>query len=97
MMTAVTEIIKEFAQDKVTATLERIVLEAKEILNSVSTNDVSTDAAVEAVEKMKSLERELDKLMASNPSRSEEIQEVQLKIKRSREKIAHTIVGAIGL
>jgi len=92
----VAEVVKEFAQDKVTAALERIAAEAQEILNGI-TNSTSTDEAVESAEKMKMLERELEQLSAKYPGRREEIESLQLRLKQNRDKIVHTIVGAIGL
>lgn len=88
----VSEIVKNNAQDKVSALLERIEMEANEIMKNHMENR-STENDMESVEKLKELERELIQASKNNTSRQNEIKGVIEKVQNSKKKIAGEILG----
>ncbi len=88
----VEQIVKENAQDKITAKIEEAEKERKEILKNLKENG-STDAGLEATEKLKSIERELVQMIQNNPSRAEDIKVILNKVQQGKKKVASSILG----
>lgn len=86
------EIVTKHAQDIVKTKLIEIEAEAKEIYEKVKTEQTS-EIALEATQKMKSLLVELSQLSNSNPKKQAEIQVVRDKVEASQKQIASAILG----
>lgn len=88
----VEQIVKYHAQDVIKNRLEEIQKEAKEILSRLK-EDSSTEAGMEAADKFKALEKELNSLLQKNPDRSGEVKQMIKKIQQAKKKIAESILG----
>lgn len=88
----VTEIINEYAIDKVEKMLNDIVEEAKEIYNNVRSMQ-TPESAVEGTKKLKDLTKELAKVKADHPSRTQEIEDVEQKLKDAMSNLAEAAIG----
>ncbi|MBO0587739.1 AAA family ATPase [Sporosarcina sp. E16_8] len=84
-------IVRSHAQDVVTQKLDAIQKEANEIYSFIQ-SDSSTDAGVEATQKMKTLVAELNKLKKHNQSRDEDIYPLVNKVKMMQQKILDRIL-----
>lgn len=87
----VLQIVKANAQDRVEAELERIEAECAEILADVRENG-STDAGLEAVQKLKGLETELNRLYNVYTDRQTEISPLIQKVQKGKNHVAGTIL-----
>lgn len=88
----VEQVVKEHAQDKVSGRLEEIEKEGKEILQRLKAEG-TTDAGLEATEKLKSLEKELLVLKQKNPDRTNDIQPILEKVQIAKKQVATSILG----
>ncbi|WP_126429937.1 AAA family ATPase [Brevibacillus marinus] len=88
----VEEIINEYAIDKVEKMLHDIIEVAKEIYNNVKTQQ-TPESAVEGTRKLKDLNKELAKLKADHPSRIQEIELVEQKLKDAMSRLAEAAIG----
>lgn len=84
-------IVRSHAQDVVTRKLDTIQEEASEIFSSMQT-DASTDAGMEATQKLKSLVADLNKLKKHNPSRDTDIDFLIDKMKAMQQEILDSIL-----
>lgn len=91
-MKKVHEIVTKNAQDIVKTRLQEIEVDAKEIYESVK-KDHSSENALEATQKMKSLLMDLTKLETDHPTKSTDIQAVRNKIEESQKQIASVMLG----
>lgn len=88
----VNQIVKESAQDRVTSELERIDNEIGDILIAIRENG-STDAGLEATQKLKELERQLNRLSNDNPDRKVDILPLLKRAQYGKKLVAETILG----
>lgn len=88
----VEEIVKQYARDAIKNRLEEIATESTEIMSRLKENP-STEAGMEAAEKMKRLDRELNNLLQKNPSRADEIRIVLEKVLKEKQLIASITLG----
>ncbi|PID03711.1 ATPase [Sporosarcina sp. P2] len=84
-------IVRSHAQDVVTRKLDTIQEEASEIFSSMQT-DASTDAGMEATQKLKSLVADLNKLKKHNQSRDADIDSLLDKVKAMQQEILDSIL-----
>ncbi|MEK4714358.1 AAA family ATPase [Sporosarcina sp. FSL K6-5500] len=84
-------IVRSHAQDVVTRAIDSIQNEANEVFNSML-KDNSTDAGMEATQKMKALVTDLNKLKKHNQSRSMDIDPMLDKVKSMQQKILDSIL-----
>jgi len=84
-------IVRSHAQDVVTRKLDTIQEEASEIFTSMQT-DASTDAGMEATQKLKSLVADLNKLKKHNQSRDTDIDALLDKVKAMQQEILDSIL-----
>ena len=84
-------IVRSHAQDVVTRKLDTIQEEASEILSSMQT-DASTDAGMEATQKLKSLVADLNKLKKHNQGRDTDIDSLLDKVKAMQQEILDSIL-----
>lgn len=84
-------IVRSHAQDVVTRKLDTIQEEASEIFTSMQT-DASTDAGMEATQKLKSLVADLNKLKKHNQSRDADIDSLLDKVKTMQQEILDSIL-----
>jgi MoxR-like ATPase len=84
-------IVRSHAQDVVTRKLDTIQKEASEVFSSMQT-DASTDAGMEATQKMKSLVADLNKLKKHNQSRDADIDSLLDKVKAMQQEILDSIL-----
>ena len=83
-------IVRSHAQDVVTRKLDRIQEEASEIFTYAE--DASTDAGMEATQKLKSLVADLNKLKKHNQSRDADIDSLLDKVKAMQQEILDSIL-----
>lgn len=88
----VEEIVLEYAVDQVEKMLRDIIEVAKEIYDNVRKQQ-TPESAVEGTKKLKDLKRELDKLKADHPSRIQEIELVEQKLKEAMSRLAEAAIG----
>ncbi|PRX38639.1 MoxR-like ATPase [Planifilum fimeticola] len=88
----VSGIVKENAQDRITTELERIEAESTDILAAVRENG-STDAGLEATQKLKALEAQLKRLSAEHSDRKAEILPLLKKVMERKRFVTETILG----
>jgi Tfp pilus assembly protein PilO len=67
----VLDVIKEHAQDRVTTMLETFKQELKEQLKIANSKQITTEAIIEATQKLKGLEGNLKMLAEQNPDRAD--------------------------
>lgn len=84
-------IVRSHAQDVVTQKLDRIQEEASEIFSLIQ-KDASTDAGMEATQKLKSLVADLSKLKKHNQSRDEDIDPLLDKVKAIQQEVLDGIL-----
>ncbi|EGQ20098.1 ATPase AAA-5 [Sporosarcina newyorkensis 2681] len=84
-------IVRSHAQDVVTRKLDTIQEEASEIFSYMQT-DASTDAGMEATQKLKSLVADLNKLKKHNQSRVADIDSLLDKVKVMQQEILDSIL-----
>jgi MoxR-like ATPase len=84
-------IVRSHAQDVVTRKLDTIGEEVSEIYSSMQT-DASTDAGMEATQKLKSLVADLNKLKKHNQSRDADIDSLLDKVKAMQQEILDSIL-----
>ena len=84
-------IVRSHAQDVVTQKLDRIQEEASEIYSLIQ-KDASTDAGMEATQKLKSLVADLNKLKKHNQSRDEDIDPLLEKVKVIKQEVLDSIL-----
>ncbi|MFS0577314.1 AAA family ATPase [Sporosarcina sp. 179-K 3D1 HS] len=84
-------IVRSHAQDVVTRTIDSIQNEANEIFNSMLKEN-STDAGMEATQKMKALIADLNKLKKHNESKIKDIDPILDKVKSMQQKILDSIL-----
>ncbi|MEK4404879.1 AAA family ATPase [Sporosarcina sp. FSL K6-6792] len=84
-------IVRSHAQDVVTRKLDRIQEEASEIFSLIQ-KDASTDAGMEATQKLKSLVADLNKLKKHNQSRDEDIDPLLDKVKVIQQEVLDSIL-----
>ena len=84
-------IVRSHAQDVVTRAIDSIQNEANEVFNSML-KDNSTDAGMEATQKMKALVADLNKLKKHNQSRSMDIDPILDKVKSMQQEILDSIL-----
>ncbi|QUW20962.1 AAA family ATPase [Sporosarcina sp. Marseille-Q4063] len=84
-------IVRSHAQDVVTRKLDSIQREASEVFSSMQT-DASTDAGMEATQKLKSLVADLNKLKKHNQSRDADIDSLLDKVKAMQQEILDSIL-----
>ena len=84
-------IVRSHAQDVVTRAIDSIQNEANEVFNSML-KDNSTDAGMEATQKMKALVADLNKLKKHNQSRSMDIAPILDKVKSMQQEILDSIL-----
>ncbi|MFC5591594.1 AAA family ATPase [Sporosarcina soli] len=84
-------IVRSHAQDVVTRAIDSIQNEANEVFNSML-KDNSTDAGMEATQKMKALVADLNKLKKHNQSRSMDIDPILDKVKVMQQEILDSIL-----
>jgi len=84
-------IVRSHAQDVVTRKLDTIQEEASEIYTSMQT-DASTDAGMEATQKLKSLVADLNQLKKHNQSRDTDIDALLDKVKAMQQEILDSIL-----
>ena len=88
---SVSLIVRSHAQDVVTQKLDRIQEEASEIFSLIQ-KDASTDAGMEATQKLKSLVADLNKLKKHNQSRDVDIDPLLDKVKVIQQKVLDSIL-----
>ncbi|MDY7989891.1 AAA family ATPase [Paenibacillus polymyxa] len=88
----VAKIVRNHAQDAVKTRLEEIGAEIVEILDNLNKSNNSTDAAVEATKKIKTLISDLKKLQKAYPNRSEIEQSID-STQKSLNDIASQVLG----
>jgi len=84
-------IVRSHAQDVVTRKLDRIQEEASEIYSLIQ-KDASTDAGMEATQKLKSLVADLNKLKKHNQSRDGDIDPLLDKVKVIQQEVLDSIL-----
>ena len=84
-------IVRSHAQDVVTQKLDRIQEEASEIFSLIQ-KDASTDAGMEATQKLKSLVADLNKLKKHNQSRDEDIDPLLDEVKAIQQEVLDSIL-----
>ena len=84
-------IVRSHAQDVVTQKLDRIQEEASEIYSLIQ-KDASTDAGMEATQKLKSLVADLNKLKKHNQSRDVDIDPLLDKVKVIQQEVLDSIL-----
>lgn len=84
-------IVRSHAQDVVTQKLDRIQEEASELYSLIQ-KDASTDAGMEATQKLKSLVADLNKLKKHNQSRDEDIDPLLDKVKVIQQEVLDSIL-----
>ncbi|WP_262173164.1 AAA family ATPase [Saccharococcus sp. Marseille-Q5394] len=84
-------IVRSHAQDVVTRAIETIQNEAQEVFNSML-KDNSTDAGMEATQKLKALVADLNKLSKHNQSRETDIEPVLNQLKSMQQEILDSIL-----
>ncbi|WP_186668931.1 AAA family ATPase [Sporosarcina sp. BP05] len=84
-------IVRSHSQDVVTRKLDTIQEEASEIFSSMQTY-ASTDAGMEATQKLKSLVADLNKLKKHNQSRDTDIDSLLNKVKAMQQEILDSIL-----
>lgn len=84
-------IVRSHAQDVVTRTIETIQTEAQEVFSSML-KDNSTDAGMEATQKLKALVADLNKLSKHNQSRETDIGPVLNQLKSMQQEILDSIL-----
>ncbi|MEK5069729.1 AAA family ATPase [Sporosarcina sp. FSL K6-1508] len=84
-------IVRSHAQDVVTRAIDSIQNEANEVFNSML-KDNSTDAGMEATQKLKSLVSDLNKLKKHNQSRDMDIDPILNKVKSMQQEILDSIL-----
>ena len=87
----VSHIVRSHAQDVVTRAIDSIDNEANEVFNSML-KDNSTDAGMEATQKMKALVADLNKLKKHNQTRSMDIDPIRDKVKSMQQEILDSIL-----
>ncbi|MCM3743234.1 AAA family ATPase [Sporosarcina luteola] len=87
-------IVRSHAQDVVTRAIESIQKEAQEVFNSML-KDNSTDAGMEATQKLKALVADLNKLSKHNQSREADIEPVLNQLKSMQQEILDSILEPI--
>ena len=88
---AVSFIVRSHAQDVVTRALDSIQNEANEVFYYIQ-QDNSTDAGMEATQKMKDLVAELNKLKKHNQSREAEIDALLYKVNSMHQEILDSVL-----
>lgn len=84
-------IVRSHAQDVVTRAIESIQNEAQEVFNSIL-KDNSTDAGMEATQKLKALVADLNKLSKHNQSREADIEPIHNQLKSMQQEILDSIL-----
>lgn len=84
-------IVRSHAQDVVTRAIESIQNEAQEVFNFML-KDNSTDAGMEATQKLKALVADLNKLSKHNQSRENDIEPVLNQLKSMQQEILDSIL-----
>ncbi len=84
-------IVRSHAQDVVTRALDSIQNEANEVFNSIL-QDNSTDAGMEATQKMKALVADLNKLKKHNQIRDSDIDAILFKVNAMHQEILDSIL-----
>ena len=84
-------IVRSHAQDVVTQKLDRIQEEASEIFSLIQ-KDASTDAGMEATQKLKSLVADLNKLKKHNQNRDVDIDPLLDKVKVIQQEVLDSIL-----
>ncbi|WP_318617041.1 AAA family ATPase [Sporosarcina sp. YIM B06819] len=84
-------IIRSHAQDVVTRALDSMQIEAKEVFHSIL-QDNSTDAAMEASQKLKALVADLNQLKIHNQSRETDIDALLHKVNSMHQEILDSIL-----
>ena len=87
----VSHIVRSHAQDVVTRAIDSIDNEANEVFNSML-KDNSTDAGMEATQKMKTLVADFNKLKKHNQTRSMDIDPIRDKVKSIQQEILDSIL-----
>ncbi|MCM3712359.1 AAA family ATPase [Sporosarcina luteola] len=87
-------IVRSHAQDVVTRAIESIQNEAQEVFHSML-KDKSTDAAMEATQKLKALVADLNKLSKHNQSRENDIDPVLNQLKSMQQEILDSVLEPI--
>lgn len=86
------DIVRAHTQDKLKMNLEEIEKSAREIFTNLKKNGTS-EAALEASQKMKSLLQELKKLSSKYSHRLDEIKAVRDKVEKAQKQIASAMLG----
>lgn len=84
-------IVRSHAQDVVTRAIDAVQNEANEVFNSML-KDNSTDAGMEATQKLKALVADLNKLKKHNQSRDMDINPILDKVKSMQQEILDSIL-----
>ena len=84
-------IVRSHAQDVVTRAIDSIQNEANEVFNSML-KDNSTDAGMEATQKMKALVADLNKFKKHNQSRDMDIDPLLYKVNSMQQEILDSIL-----
>ncbi len=89
----VVQIVRSHAVDKLQQVLERITAEGKSIFEHLQKSQKSSQDALEAVDKYKSLEKELDQLKRQYSSRSTEVDSVFQKVSAARKQVSAAVLN----
>lgn len=84
-------IVRRHAQDTVIQKLDSIQIEVKEVYYAIK-RDNSVEAGMEATQKMKILEADLNKLKASQQGRDTEIDALLVKVKSIQQEILNSVL-----
>lgn len=84
-------IVRRHAQDTVIQKLDSIQIEVKEVYYAIK-QDNSVEAGMEATQKMKILEADLNKLKASQQGRDTEIDALLVKVKSIQQEILNSVL-----
>jgi MoxR-like ATPase len=88
-------IVKEFAQDKVSAQIERIEQDVKDIMSQFKNKDQSQnvyDVTKEVAQKLKVLSSELTTLAQENPKRTSEIKVLSDHIEKEQQRLIDDVL-----
>ncbi len=88
-------IVRSHAQDVVTRAIDAVQNEANEVFNSML-KDNSTDAGMEATQKLKALVADLNKLKKHNQNRDMDINPILDKVRSMQQEILDSILEPVG-
>lgn len=84
-------IVRRHAQDTVVQKLDSLRFEAMEVFNSIRL-DQSVEAAMEATQKMKAIEADINKLKTSRHGRDKEIDALLVKVRSMQQEILNSVL-----